>query len=212
MIDFEFLGQNLKLLPQKAIFWEEEKALLLADTHFGKVTHFRKSGISIPDGAALQNLQDLDLLIQKTKPEQVLFLGDLFHSEMNSEWLLFKNLLQKHSTIQFKLIQGNHDIFHEFTYTKSRFEIFEEALEMKPFILSHEPLEDHTLYNLCGHIHPGVKMLGQAKQALRLPCFYFGESQGILPAFGEFTGLHVLKPKKTDTVFIVANNSVIKAN
>ncbi len=205
---FQFLGQSLELLPEKVVFWREKQILLIADTHFGKVTHFRKSGISIPDGAALQNLNDLDVLIQKTRPKRVIFLGDLFHSEMNSEWLLFKKLLQKHSEVEFTLVQGNHDIFHEFTYSKSQFELVNEVLEIGPFVLSHEPLEeDHALYNLCGHLHPGVRLQGEARQALRLPCFYFGEKQGILPAFGEFTGLYIIKPKRKDPVFVVADGT-----
>lgn len=213
MFEFKFKDQKLVLLPEKAIYWEDRRALLLADTHFGKVTHFRKSGISIPDGAAIQNLFGLQGLLDKMKPESVYFLGDLFHSEMNSEWIYFKELIQKYPAVQFKLIQGNHDIFHEMTYQKGQFEFFDTPLTLGPFILSHEPMEDfQSGYNLCGHIHPGVKLFGQARQALRFPCFSFSKNQGILPAFGEFTGLHLLKPKKSDQIFVIAQNQIIQAN
>ena len=30
------------------MFWEEEKALIVSDLHFGKTGHFRKSGIAVP--------------------------------------------------------------------------------------------------------------------------------------------------------------------
>ena len=46
-LDFNFLGQDLVLLPQKAIYWKQEKTLIAADVHMGKVGHFRKAGIAV---------------------------------------------------------------------------------------------------------------------------------------------------------------------
>ena len=176
-----------------------------------KSTHFRKAGISIPDGAAFHNLENFKNLLKRYSPREVYFLGDLFHSEMNSEWLAFKKLLEQNQDIRFHLVQGNHDIFHEDTYNNKLFQLHQQPLKLRPFILSHEPLEGHTLYNICGHIHPGVRMHGKARQSLRFPCFYFTKNQAILPAFGKFTGLYTLKPSKHDEVFILVNSSVIKA-
>jgi metallophosphoesterase superfamily enzyme len=65
------------------------------------------------------------------------------------------------------------------------------------------------LYNLAGHIHPGVNLVGRGRQSLTLPCFYFGSRQGFLPAFGMFTGLARIAPKKDDKVFVVADNKIM---
>jgi metallophosphoesterase superfamily enzyme len=65
-------------------------------------------------------------------------------------------------------------------------------------------------YNLAGNIHPGVLLQGKGKQAVTLPCFYFGERQGILPAFGSFTGLARIQPKKEDRIFVIAESTVVK--
>ena len=55
--------QNLWLSPQRSIFWEEEKALIVSDLHFGKTGHFRKSGIAVPQSVYEEDLQRLvDLL------------------------------------------------------------------------------------------------------------------------------------------------------
>lgn len=206
----ELQGEQLFLLPEKAILWPAEKALLIADSHLGKVRHFRKSGIAIPGQAGYENLQKLESLIIQHNPEQVIFLGDLFHSDMNYEWLEFKAFLHKYSAVRFVLIQGNHDILHEVSY--NHFELHTVPLPLGPFLLSHEPEEKSNLYNLCGHIHPGVRMIGLAKQSMRLPCFFFGANQGILPAFGVFTGLHLLKPGKKEKVFIIAGTEVVAAS
>ncbi len=53
-------------------------------------------------------------------------------------------------------------------------------------------------------------MRGKASQSLRLPCFYFGENGGIMPAFGEFTGTYTIKPKKGEKVFVIADDEVMR--
>ncbi len=208
-ISITILDQDFLLIPEKAMYWEQEDALLIADLHFGKITHFRKAGIAIPDGAALQNFNKLQSLLNAYPSKKVIFLGDLFHSELNSEWLAFKNLIKNNSGVSFHLITGNHDILHNTSYSNIGLNVHQDILELGPIILSHEPIDGHKLYNLCGHIHPGVRIAGAARQSMRLPCFYFGTKGGILPAFGEFTGLHILHPKKGDRVFMIAGEQII---
>lgn len=211
MHEFELCNEVLQLLPEKAIYWPAQKALLIADPHFGKITHFRKAGLNVPQQAAYRNFARLDELLKKYQPEHVYFLGDLFHSSMNSEWLIFKELLQRFPQTELHLIMGNHDVLHEINYTNSHFKVHENTLELGPFLLSHEPLEEYQgpLYNLSGHLHPGVRLQGKARQRMRFPCFYFGEWCGVLPAFGEFTGLYIINPKKSDHIFINIGEEVI---
>ena len=62
------------------------------------------------------------------------------------------------------------------------------------------------------HIHPGVVLSGQARQRLRLPCFWFGERLAIIPAFGLSTGLHVIRPERTDRVYACTERAVLDVN
>jgi metallophosphoesterase superfamily enzyme len=54
-----------------------------------------------------------------------------------------------------------------------------------------------------------VKLRGGGRQSLRLPCFYFGKNGAVMPAFGNLTGFHVIRPKKGDRVFVITENKVI---
>jgi metallophosphoesterase superfamily enzyme len=63
-------------------------------------------------------------------------------------------------------------------------------------------------YVLAGHVHPAAVLGGRAQQRLRLPCFHFGPQVGVLPAFGAFTGMHVLPRGPGDRVFVVADDTV----
>ena len=160
--------------------------------------------------AAIDNYDRLAYLLLNEPIEKVLILGDLFHSHHNSEWDLFKDFLQKFPKVAFELVKGNHDILEQETYDLDNFRMLGDLLEWGPFAFSHEPIEREGLYNLCGHIHPGVRIVGRGKQSMRLPCFYFTENQAIMPAFGTFTGLHCLEIKKGDDVFVLADNTIIK--
>lgn len=206
---FHFFDEELILLPEKAMYVTKYNALLVADLHLGKLTHFRKSGIGLPDHGEAANLEKLSEVLQRYRPDTCYFMGDLFHSDYNSMWEYLIDFLQLFPKVKFVLIEGNHDVLSSRQYGKAGLISFPKV-ELGPFDLTHEP-EEPTLgrYNLCGHIHPGVRLKGKGLQRLRLPCYYFGKTIGILPAFGSFTGLATLQPKKTDSVFVITQAEVI---
>jgi metallophosphoesterase superfamily enzyme len=61
---------------------------------------------------------------------------------------------------------------------------------------------------LAGHIHPAAVLGGRARDRLRLPCFHLGPQVGVLPAFGAFTGMHVMQRGAEDRVYVVAGDAV----
>ncbi len=205
-LEFEFKGQHLLLDPLKVLFWKEESLLLLSDIHLGKAGHFRKNGIAVPYNIHQQDLSRIDYLIGKYKPKKVIFLGDLFHSDLNAEWGPFADWLDNKS-IKMLLIKGNHDILSEEIYLATKIEVCDE-LALGPFLLTHERVTSE-LYNISGHVHPAVRLLGRAKQGISVPCFYFSKVYGLLPAFGSFTGTFKIKPVKGDQVFATSGDEVI---
>lgn len=210
---FTLLGQNLSLLPQKAIYWEQQKALIVADVHFGKVGHFRKAGIAVPRDMEQSDLATLSDLIHEYKPEKLLFLGDLFHSDMNNDWDWFILWRSQFPGLQIILIRGNHDIIADSHYQNLNIELHNELL-VGPFLMLHHPLSDTGLQNangyvFCGHIHPGVSLSGRGRQSITLPCFAFGSKQAVLPSFGKFTGKVAIRSQKTDRIFAVLKDKVL---
>jgi len=63
---------------------------------------------------------------------------------------------------------------------------------------------------LAGHLHPGAQLVGWGRMRERLPCFWFGRGCGVLPTFGEFTGLAVVTAETGDRVFAVATDEVVE--
>lgn len=200
-------SQNFTLHPSGAIFWEEKKILLIADVHLGKVVHFRKYGAAIPANAAYKNLEKLTEVTNHFLPNMVCFLGDLFHSKLNEEWQDFVKWVE-YCTAEVILISGNHDVIPHYLYEDLGVKVFDDML-LDNFYLTHHPTDLEGTFNFSGHIHPGIKMRGVGRQYLRLSCFYKTLNSLILPAFGNFTGKHILTPSGKDEVFAIVEGDVI---
>ncbi|MEM6362661.1 MAG: ligase-associated DNA damage response endonuclease PdeM [Bacteroidota bacterium] len=211
-MELEIHNNCFTLLEEKALFWKEADALLIADLHLGKANHFRKSGIPVPSKPNDKNIDRLINLLQHVKPKRVIFMGDLFHSHYNPEWEVFGQVLKYFPAISFELVIGNHDILGKRQYDKHGLLVHPESIEEHGIRLSHEPLEERLedQYNIAGHIHPGVLLRGRGRQALRLPCFYFGKKQALLPAFGELTGTYKITPRKGDRVVVVVDGKLME--
>ena len=212
-LEIELLNQSLLLLPQKAIYWKQERALIAADVHLGKVGHFRKAGIAVPRDMEQDDLACLSDLIAEYHPEKIIFLGDLFHSDMNNDWEWFALWRRHFSGIEMTLVKGNHDIINNKHYHQLGVDT-PLSLHYGPFLMLHHPLSDETLehtegYVFCGHIHPGISLSGRARQHITLPCFAFGPRQAILPSFGKFTGKVALRHQTADRIFGVLKDKVI---
>jgi len=190
-----------------ALYWVEKRMLLLSDAHLGKVSHFRKYGSAIPGGAMLQNFKKLDAAVAYFEPESICFLGDLFHSELNNEWQLFHDWVER-TNVPIVLVAGNHDIINPNKYHDISIQIVSEWV-LDGFLLTHYPEKRDGLFTLCGHIPPAVLLAGKGRQFLKLPCFFRSANQMILPAFGEFTGTYVLKPKQGDKLYAILKDSII---
>ncbi|MET0298273.1 MAG: ligase-associated DNA damage response endonuclease PdeM [Flavitalea sp.] len=211
--------QKLWLSHERGIYWEEEKALIVSDLHFGKTGHFRKSGIPVPQNVYKHDLQRLVAMIQFFQPEKLIVVGDLFHSRENKELELFLRWRQDFPFLTIELIMGNHDILRKDWYKQAAITITPEALQIRNFQFRHDLGTDTVLvpatpdepsYLFSGHIHPGIAIYGAGKQSLRFPCFYFTEKYCVLPAFSKFTGTYLIEPTAGDQVFAIVENRLME--
>lgn len=214
---FHFRDQNFWLSPERVIFWEDEKALILSDSHFGKTGHFRKSGVPVPQHLFLEDLQRLFALIQFYKPEQLIVVGDFFHSKANKELLLFQKWRNDVTQLEIRLVKGNHDILQASWYQQTGINLHAgEPLRINSLGFIHDcaeiekfPQHDDA-YFMTGHIHPGIYLKGMSRQSLRFPCFYFSQQFAVLPAYSKFSGLALIEKRKHDKVFAIVNNELME--
>lgn len=211
-LKIEISGQQFLLLAEKALLWVEKGGLIISDVHLGKAGHFRKHGIALPETKNDENLELINQLIKKHKPDWILFLGDLFHSTKNSEWNTFKLWRASHSGINIFLVMGNHELYDADVYEELGITCM-NYFEDNDFLFLHDKAQAKTTKGkviFSGHIHPAIKLRGKGRQSIRVPCFIIEDDSVILPAFGTLTGTYTLKPSKKARVYGVLDQQIMK--
>lgn len=207
------VGQvQLRLLPQRAVYIESPKLLLVSDVHLGKAETFQHHGLPVSSQVNQATLQRLEELCAQYRPEALWILGDLFHGREGlsdgviDHWLKFLHRTQ----VSAHLILGNHDRHLQDTLTQLSVECWVEAVEVGGVLFSHEPEVDPTRLNICGHIHPCFR-LKTGCDRLRLPCFHWQPRQQrlTLPSFGEFTGGYDIALGLGEVAYVVADGAVV---
>ncbi len=210
MLAIDVAGTTLVLLPQRAAYIPATRTLLVADAHFGKAHSFRRLGVPVPSGTTAQNLQRLSQALALTGATELIFLGDLLHAARGvSAELVFalEAWKREHAALRWTLVRGNHDQHAGDPPPELAMRVVNEPLSHGAFALCHHPQAVPGAYALAGHMHPGVS-LGRVAR-LRLPCFWFGAQQGVLPAFGDFTGTASIRRAAADRVFVVTEQAVL---
>lgn len=205
-------GEELILDKERAIYFPQQKMLAISDLHLGKAAHFRKAGLQIPSTLAQSDLQRLANLLDQYQPSTLLINGDMFHHEINTDIIAFEHWKEAYKNIKFALVKGNHDYLHHTAYEQLGIEIHEPSFCTANFCFIHDAIKcnEKELYPISGHVHPGISIVGKAKQRLKFPCFYFGNNYAVMPAFSAFTGLYLVKPNPQEQVFAITPNSVVK--
>ena len=215
MLDVEAGGTMLRLLPQRAVYLPLHRTLLVADAHIGKAVSFRRLGVPVPGGTTSETLNRLSDAVAATGAQHVIFLGDLLHSARSraaATWAAVARWREVHAGLQLTLVRGNHDSHAGDPPPEWGVRCVDEPLTLSGLALCHHPQAVPGAYVLAGHIHPAVVLGGRAHQRLRLPCFHFSAAVGVLPAFGAFTGMHVMARGEGARVFVVAGDEVRAVN
>lgn len=201
--------QKIWLSPDRCMFWEDQKTLVLSDMHIGKAAHFRKAGIAIPQQVFQEDMHRLFQQIHFFSPQRIIVTGDLFHSEANLEHDWFSNWRKELAGIEFILVKGNHEILRNDVYQNLGIELVDKELEIAPFFFSHDLIEERRDgFSFVGHTHPGIRIQGKGKQSFVFPCFYFTSDFCILPAFSKFTGKHVVDLQKGETAYAIVGAGI----
>lgn len=200
-------GEELELLPQKALYWPKAHILVVADLHLGKAAAFRAAGIPIPEGDMQRDLAALQKIIETKNAERCIIVGDLVHHRtgMKEHTLQIIEAWMEALPCALDLVLGNHDIaLKSVPHAHWKLRVHSNMLNIKPFVFSHHPCESSEGYVLSGHVHPQASIKVGNKYH-RFPCFSFQENCGILPAFSSFAGGTSVDISQGDTYICIGD-------
>jgi DNA ligase-associated metallophosphoesterase len=211
VVELQLSGATLRLLPERAAYWLEERLLLVADVHLGKAHSFRRLGVPVPEATTTGTLARLTRALQRSGARRLVVLGDLQHSAGGRGHATIDAVgrwRRAHAAIEMTLVRGNHDARAGDPPAEWGIGIVHEPWSVGTLALRHEPQAEAGRYVLAGHLHPAVHLHGRGPGGVRLPCFHFGAAVGVLPAFGEFTGSVGVRAAAGDRVFAIADDEV----
>jgi DNA ligase-associated metallophosphoesterase len=179
-------GATLHADPGGALYWRDEKLLLVADLHLEKGSAFARRGVLLPPYDTAATLARLAILIERHAPRIVIALGDSFHdghgpARMHATDRASLNALQRGR--EWIWIAGNHDPRLPEDVGGDRADV----LALGPLTFRHEPSDDAGDGEIAGHLHP-VARVAQRGRAVSRRCFAGDGRRMVMPAFGAYAG------------------------
>lgn len=205
-VSIEVSGEQVWLLPERALFWPAEGLLVVADLHWGKGETFWRFGVPVPAGILEDDLARLGHALERTGARRLVVLGDLIHGRVGMTEGLEARVAgwRAQQPVELVLVLGNHDRRVDGLPASWDVEGV-ESLEQGPFAFRHEPERLAGLHVWCGHLHPTVHL----GPGTRLPCFHLVPGLGVLPAFSAFSGGPPVRRVAKDRCFGVTPTRVV---
>lgn len=205
-------GEEVVLLPERALAWPAAHTLVIADPHWGKAATFRAHGLPVPGGTTAADLARLDAALAVARARVLVVLGDFWHARRGRTEAVDTALVrwrERQRSLDVLLVRGNHDRHAGDPAAALGFGVVEEPAQLPPFVLAHYPGSHAGGYTLAGHLHPAVRLRGPGRSRERLPCFVIGPDLAIIPAFGGFTGAANVEPAPGVDLYALAGDEVI---
>jgi uncharacterized protein len=185
--EIALLGIALLADPAGALYWPEEKLLVVADLHLEKGSAFAARGVLLPPYDTAETLTRLALLVVRYAPRRVIALGDNFHdcggpARMADRDRAALAALQRGR--DWLWIAGNHD---PDPAENIGGDFLAEFLALGPLTFRHEPVRQPQAGEVAGHLHPMARVARRGRGVSRR-CFISDGERLVMPAFGAYAG------------------------
>jgi DNA ligase-associated metallophosphoesterase len=169
-----------------ALYWPEERLLIVADLHLEKGSSYAERGVLLPPYDTAATLARLAHVIARYAPRAVVALGDSFHDGggparvLDGDRATLRDLQRGRDWIW---IAGNHDPEPSSAVGGS----FAATLALGALLFRHEPEANAVEGEIAGHLHPVARVSGRGRTVSRR-CFASDGQRIVMPAFGAYAG------------------------
>ena len=167
-----------------ALFWEEQRLLVVSDLHLEKGSSFAARGVLLPPYDTAATLGRLAAVIGWHDPRMVIALGDSFHDRSAHQRLCGADrdaITALQARRDWIWISGNHDP----ALPSDLGGVVASEVCIGAIAFRHEPTG--ALGEIAGHLHPKARVATRGRSTERR-CFASDGERAVMPAFGAYTG------------------------
>jgi uncharacterized protein len=167
-----------------ALYWDEERLLIVSDLHLEKGSSFALRGILLPPFDTAATLAKLAAVITYYEPRRIIALGDSFHDRDAHERLAAADrdaIKALQAGRDWIWIEGNHDP----APPKSLDGSVATEIALGPLTFRHEPTGANG--EIAGHLHPKARVATRGRGIDRR-CFAGDGARIVMPSLGAYTG------------------------
>ena len=167
-----------------ALFWQEQRLLVVSDLHLEKGSSFAARGVLLPPYDTVATLSRLAGVIARHDPRVEIALGDSFHDRDAHQRLSAPDreaLDAMQARRDWIWIAGNHDP----ALPPDLGGVVASEVAIGPIIFRHEPTGASG--EIAGHLHPKARVPTRGRSIERR-CFASDGERAVMPAFGAYTG------------------------
>lgn len=167
-----------------AVYWEEQRLLVVSDLHLEKGSSYAMRGVLLPPYDTIATLGRLGAVIARHDPKTVIALGDSFHDRDAHQRLSPANravLGALQTGRDWIWIAGNHDP----ALPSDLGGAVASEVAIGAITFRHEPTG--AIGEIAGHLHPKARVSARGR-AVERRCFATDGVRAVMPSFGAYTG------------------------
>ena len=167
-----------------ALYWAEERLLIVSDLHLEKGSSFAMRGILLPPYDTAATLARLAAVVARYAPRRVIALGDSFHDREAHARVCEEDrdaIAAMQAGRDWIWIAGNHDPLPPASLRGA----VADEIAIGPVCFRHEPTG--AAGEIAGHLHPKARVSRRGRSVERR-CFASDGERAVMPSFGAYTG------------------------
>ena len=180
----DIAGVTLLADVSGALFWDDERLLVVSDLHLEKGSSFATRGVLLPPYDTAATLSQLAAVVSRHDPRTVIALGDSFH-DRNAHERLSDTDRDAIGALQARRdwiwISGNHDP----ALPSNLGGVVATEVAIGPIAFRHQPTG--AAGEIAGHLHPKARVATRGR-AMERRCFASDGERAVMPAFGAYAG------------------------
>lgn len=177
-------GVQLAADASGALFWDDERLLIVSDLHLEKGSSFATRGILLPPYDTAATLARLSDVVARYDPRTVIALGDSFHDAGAHARVCDadrEQIAAMQAGRDWIWIAGNHDPLPPVSLRGS----VASEIAIGPICFRHEPTG--AAGEIAGHLHPKARVATRGRSIERR-CIASDGVRAVMPSFGAYTG------------------------